>query len=112
MLQLARRARDESPTYLEFMLHSSDLMPGGSPSFGSEVDIDRLYDRLEVLFEEISIWCRGMTLAEFRDHLMKSPEKTRSIGLAARQPNRAARTMGMRNSTTGPAPEEKGSAPG
>jgi hypothetical protein len=112
MLQLARRARDESPTHLEFMLHSSDLMPGGSPSFGNEGDIERLYERLEMLFSEISVWCRGMTLVQFRDHWMKSPEKTPSIGAAARQPNRVARSMAMRNSAPGPAPGEKGSAPG
>jgi hypothetical protein len=112
MLQLARRARDESPAHLEFMLHSSDLMPGGSPSFGNETDIDRLYDRLQVLFEEISLWCRGMTLAEFRDHWIQSPEKARSIGFAERQTNRVAASMGMRNSTAGAAPGGKESAPG
>ncbi len=112
MLQLARRARDEPPTHMEFMLHSSDLMPGGSPSFKNASDIDGLYDRLETLFDKLSMWCRGMTLAEFREHWMKAPNKTRLIGLGEQQSNRVARSMEVRKSTTGPAPVEKGSVPG
>jgi hypothetical protein len=67
MLELARRCRHERPAHLEFMLHSSELMPGGSPSFQSGADIERLYASLEVLFEELAGWCRGCTLAEFRE---------------------------------------------
>jgi hypothetical protein len=68
MLELARRSRHERPTHLEFTLHSSELMPGGSPSFQSTADIERLYASLEVLFQELAGWCRGFTLAEFREH--------------------------------------------
>jgi hypothetical protein len=50
---------------VEFMVHSSELMPGGSPRFRTAAAIERLYASLEVLFEELSAWCRGMTLAEF-----------------------------------------------
>lgn len=67
MVELARRARHERPAHLEFMLHSSDLMPGGSPSSQSAADIERLYASLEVLFEGLAGWCRGCTLAEFRE---------------------------------------------
>jgi hypothetical protein len=66
MLGLARQVRDEKPTHVQFMLHSSELMPGGSPSFQGAAQIDRLYACLELLFEELARWCRGMTLAEFR----------------------------------------------
>ena len=65
MLQVARAARTEGATHLEFMLHSSELMPGGSPAFRSASDIERLYEHLEILFEELSAWCRGVTLKEF-----------------------------------------------
>ncbi|HUF82948.1 MAG TPA: deacetylase [Burkholderiales bacterium] len=74
MLELARRTRDERPPHLEFMLHSSELMPGGSPMFQGAAQIDRLYETLEILFEELARWCRGMTLAEFRDHWVKTQE--------------------------------------
>ena len=36
--------------YLEFMVHSSELMPGGSPYFKTETDIDKMYDTVENLF--------------------------------------------------------------
>ena len=67
MLELARRARDDRPPHLQFM-------PGGSPMFQSAAQIDRLYESLEILFEEIARWCRGMTLAEFRDHWVNTQE--------------------------------------
>lgn len=33
--------------YVEYMLHSSEYMPGGSPTFKNERDIERLYADLE-----------------------------------------------------------------
>jgi hypothetical protein len=65
MLRAAGAARTDGVAHVEFTLHSSELMPGGSPSFRSTMDIERLYEDLEVLFEELSTWCHGMTLQEF-----------------------------------------------
>jgi hypothetical protein len=65
MLRAARAARTPGALHTEFTLHSSELMPGGSPSFRNSMDIERLYEDLEILFEELSTWCRGMTLKEF-----------------------------------------------
>lgn len=65
MLKLLRD-RSRSP-YIEFMLHSSELMPGGSPTFPDERSIDRLYDHLEQLFAEARGHYHGATLGEFRD---------------------------------------------
>jgi hypothetical protein len=73
MLDVARAKRAEGTTHMEFMLHSSELMPGGSPTFRDESDIERLYDALEALFEELSVWCRGMTLKEYHSRLAGSP---------------------------------------
>lgn len=73
MLDVARSARVEGATHMEFMLHSSELMPGGSPTFRSAADIDRLYGHLEILFEDLSKWCRGMTLNELGERCGKSP---------------------------------------
>ena len=50
--------------YAEFMLHSSELMPGGSPNFRDERDIERLYDDLEALFSFVDARFAGRTLAE------------------------------------------------
>ncbi len=61
--------RDESP-YVEFMLHSSELMPGGSPTFPDERSIEGLYEDLEAIFEEARSWgCVGMTLKAYADQL-------------------------------------------
>src|SRR5262249_425527 len=62
MLRAAREARAEGVDHVTFTLHSSELMPGGSPSFRTAPDIERLYEDMEVLFEELSTWCRAMTL--------------------------------------------------
>jgi hypothetical protein len=65
MLDMARAERAEGADYMEFMLHSSELMPGGSPKFRDAPAIERLYEYLEILFQELATWCRGVTLLEF-----------------------------------------------
>jgi hypothetical protein len=65
MLRATRTARAEGAAHLDFTLHSSELMPGGSPTFRNASDIERLYEHLEIVFGELSTWCRGMTLKEF-----------------------------------------------
>lgn len=39
--------------YIEFMIHSSELMPGGSPTFKNERSIERLYKHLDILFRTL-----------------------------------------------------------
>lgn len=39
--------------YIEFMLHSSELMPGGSPAFVRKGQIERLYGDLDILFSAL-----------------------------------------------------------
>ena len=67
MLDVASAVRSTGIDYVEFMLHSSELMPGGSPKFRRSEDIELLYEQLEILFGEIAAWCSGMTLREFRE---------------------------------------------
>lgn len=54
--------------YVEFMVHSSELMPGGSPYFINQADIDQLYYDMENLF----IYAKqkkysGKTLKHYKD---------------------------------------------
>lgn len=51
--------------HLELMLHSSELMPGGSPSFPTAGAIDEMYRGLAELFAVASRRCVPATLAEF-----------------------------------------------
>jgi len=66
MLRVVRRAAAEKRPYVEFMLHSSEFMPGGSPTFPGEREIETLYAHLEELFAFSSRHFSGATLAEYR----------------------------------------------
>jgi len=67
MLGVLRRARAERRPCAEFMLHSSELMPGGSPYFPDARSVETLYEHLEELFAAASATFKGATLTEFRD---------------------------------------------
>ena len=41
-------------SHLEFVIHSSELMPGGSPRFRTEESVERLYGDLKILFTDIA----------------------------------------------------------
>lgn len=58
------KAEVDAP-YLEFMIHSSEFMPGGSPYFPAAADVDGLFADLETLFAAIARSHRGSTMAEF-----------------------------------------------
>lgn len=47
---LSKNVALEKNGYLEFMMHSSEFMPGGSPYFKTEEDIEILYDILKKYF--------------------------------------------------------------
>ncbi len=70
--------------HVEFMLHSSELMPGGSPWFSTPETIEVLYGGLESLFAYASMRFCGQTLHEYYDSFMRG-QRT-SSGLAPRHP--------------------------
>lgn len=52
--------------YLEFMVHSSELMRVGSPYFPSEESIERMYKSIEKLFVFVTkLGYNGETLQEY-----------------------------------------------
>lgn len=65
MIRLANRVASEPDACLEFMLHSSELMPGGSPTFPSAGSIERLYTDLEATFAAVTPHFTGATLSDF-----------------------------------------------
>lgn len=67
LIQIVRDAARAGRSFVEFMLHSSELMPGGSPRFRTPGSIERLYGDLEALFAAARECCRPATLAEFYD---------------------------------------------
>jgi hypothetical protein len=65
MLHLLERVLQEKRRYAEFMLHSSEFMAGGSPTFRTKESIERLYRDMEHLFSRAARSFRGATLSEF-----------------------------------------------
>jgi hypothetical protein len=69
MRRILRQAREHGWPCVLFMLHSSELMPGGSPTFPTDDAIERLYEDLESVFAEAAEHFRGATLSEFYDEM-------------------------------------------
>lgn len=56
---------EQKPFYIQFMLHSSELMAGTNPQFVGQGDIERLYRDLETFFTFMATVGMGMTLHEY-----------------------------------------------
>ncbi|NKI73868.1 deacetylase [Dickeya sp. CFBP 2040] len=65
MKMVVERTLAQGSDYVEFMLHSSEFMPGGSPTFTNEAQIEALYDDLAQLFAWLSERTEGKTLYEY-----------------------------------------------
>lgn len=58
--------RNPEADYLEFMIHSNELMPGGSPYFTNQKEIEELFNQIEQVFQLIqSLGYKGVTLKEY-----------------------------------------------
>jgi len=68
MILLADKALEDKRDYVEFMLHSSEFMPGGSPNFVDESSIEKLYSDLEMLFRHMRNNFQGATLTQYYHH--------------------------------------------
>jgi hypothetical protein len=65
MLQVLDLVLREGRKYAEFMLHSSEFMAGGSPTFRTQSSIEHLYRDIEDLFSRAASSFTGATLREF-----------------------------------------------
>lgn len=66
LLHVYRTAIRRGLPVVELMLHSSELMPGGSPYNPTPASIENLYQRLETVFQVLSRdGCETVTLSEF-----------------------------------------------
>ncbi len=68
MKKIIRKSIYEKKGYIEFMIHSSELMPSGSPTFKTISSINKLYSDLEKLYFFAENIFTGRTLNE---HYMK-----------------------------------------
>jgi len=71
LLMVVRQVLSQRKTYAEFMLHSSEFMPGGSRTFKTKEDIEKLYSDLKQLFSVASQRFTGATLKEFSEWYRK-----------------------------------------
>lgn len=69
MLQLIEWYKNSDFDYLMFMLHSSEMMPGGSPTFLTEGGIEILYNHLDIIFSTIANDFEGIGLDEYAKKL-------------------------------------------
>lgn len=75
MLSVLSHVAKRSLDYVEFMLHSSELMPGGSPSFPDEAASEKLYQNLNVLFDAAAGRFQGSTLSEYYEALSREDSR-------------------------------------
>jgi hypothetical protein len=73
MLHIVAIKSSEGAPCLQFTLHSSELMPGGNPTFRTGQSIERLYGDIEVLFEAISTRFVGSSLTAFARAFAETP---------------------------------------
>ena len=75
MQRVVERNLASGSDYVEFMLHSSEFMPGGSPTFKTAADIETLYENLEQLFAWLQPQTTGMTLFEYYTARMQAGKR-------------------------------------
>lgn len=87
MLAIVDEAARAGRPCIQFTLHSSEFMPGGSPTFRTPESIEALYRDLDILFAAIRGRFAGMTLTEFaRSHPVipgPAPREPRTDGVSA-----------------------------
>lgn len=66
LLRVVKKSLAAGRPCVHFALHSSNLMPAGSPFFPEERDVEALYDDLHDLFSLASQSFSGTTVSEFR----------------------------------------------
>ena len=80
LLRVLEVVRRQHRPYAQFVIHSSELMPGGSLKLPDERAIDLLYQDIEALFAAAGDFA-GQTVAEFRSRFITSePTKGEGIG--------------------------------
>lgn len=61
-------SKEDNVDFVEFMIHSSELMPGGSPYFKTTEDVEREYRTMDQFFNYAAQkGYRGITLANYYD---------------------------------------------
>jgi hypothetical protein len=86
---LLAAARREERDYVEMAFHSSELMPGGSPTFPTTASVEKLYEDLEALFAAASRDFAGATLKEYYERFSE-PRRHEGTKMDTKQTAREA----------------------
>lgn len=70
MIWLVNKMDRSNVDYIEFMIHSSELMAGGSPTFKTSEDINQLYQQMDALFMYVKK--KGYEGIGCSDYIMKT----------------------------------------
>lgn len=65
LLHLIDLIYNSNSDYIMFMLHSSELMPNGNPTFRTNESIEMLYKVLDTVFYKASNYFTGITLRDY-----------------------------------------------
>lgn len=66
LLGVSKKALKDKKDYLEFMIHSSEFMPGGSPTFKTVADIEKLFSDMDYIFGYLARnKAKGITLKDY-----------------------------------------------
>ncbi|MDP6630896.1 MAG: deacetylase [Kiritimatiellia bacterium] len=80
MLYLIENTLANRQPYAQFMLHSSELMPGGSPTFQTPASIESLYEHIETVFEAASRPMSCQTVKAFAAAFEKANPQPVNVG--------------------------------
>lgn len=72
LLKILKIAQKKKFPFVEFMIHSSELMPGCNPIFPNEKSIEKLYEDLNFLFTESNKNFTGFTINDYMSELLSS----------------------------------------
>jgi hypothetical protein len=80
MLRFLYALRAERPPFVSFTLHSSSLLPGGSPYSRTEADVTRLLSNAESVLKTVASWPEFVpaTMTEVAQHLQSAHSVYRS----------------------------------
>jgi len=82
MTEAVDRAVHSSADYIMYMLHSSELMPGGSPNFRTEKDVDKVYADTEEAFDLLANrGAEGVTCFEYYVEYNKRNQMMDKLGM-------------------------------
>lgn len=78
MKELLKYNNEHGHSYAEFMLHSSELMPGGSPIFTNKGKIEWLYKEMEEIFEYArALGYKGMSVSDYASRIRNHSDLNR-----------------------------------